>query len=63
MDSGVRQSRPVFRRKAAWAAVEPVLVNYPPVQCYARGSWGPTQADVLIAADGGWQNPSHGAAD
>ncbi len=49
--------------EAAWAAVEPVLVNYPPVQCYARGSWGPTQADVLIAADGGWQNPSHGAAD
>jgi len=44
--------------EAAWAVVEPVLINYPPVQCYARHSWGPTQADVLIASDGGWQNPT-----
>ena len=48
--------------EAAWAVVEPVLNNFPPVQSYARQSWGPKQADVLIAADGGWQNPSHGAA-
>ena len=23
-----------------------------------RGSWGPKQADAMIAADGGWHNPS-----
>jgi glucose-6-phosphate 1-dehydrogenase len=51
--------------EAAWAVVDPVLTNAPPVQWYARQSWGPKQADVLIAADGGWQNPTivHTAAD
>lgn len=42
---------------AAWAVVDPVLNNAPPVQCYARHSWGPQQAEVLIAPDGSWQNP------
>jgi len=51
--------------EAAWAVVDPVLHNAPPVQCYERHSWGPQQADVLIAPDGHWQNPRirDGAAD
>ena len=43
--------------EAAWAVVEPVLVEHPPVQFYAAGCWGPPAADPFIAADGGWHNP------
>ena len=43
--------------EAAWAVVEPVLVQHPPVHSYAPGSWGPGAADHFIAADGGWRNP------
>ena len=43
--------------EAAWAAVDPVLVKHHPVIPYPRGSWGPEQADALIAADGCWHNP------
>ncbi|MET3133097.1 glucose-6-phosphate 1-dehydrogenase [Oxalobacteraceae bacterium GrIS 1.11] len=44
--------------EAAWAAVEPVLLQHHPVLPYARGSWGPDAAEALIAADGGWHNPT-----
>jgi glucose-6-phosphate 1-dehydrogenase len=43
--------------EAAWSVVDPVLENHAPVHAYRRGSWGPKQADALIAADGGWHNP------
>jgi len=43
--------------EAAWAVVEPVLVNHPAVHTYAPGSWGPAAANHFIAADGGWRNP------
>ena len=43
--------------EAAWAVVEPVLMDHPPVIVYAPGSWGPPAANHLIAADGGWHNP------
>ena len=46
--------------EAAWVVVEPVLTNPSAVLAYAPGSWGPTAADVLIAADGGWHRPAHG---
>jgi glucose-6-phosphate 1-dehydrogenase len=43
--------------EAAWAAVQPVLLDHPPVHVYAPGSWGPPAANHFIAADGGWRNP------
>ena len=43
--------------EAAWAAVDPVLKNHHRVLPYRRHSWGPKQADALIAADGCWHNP------
>jgi glucose-6-phosphate 1-dehydrogenase len=43
--------------EAAWAVVDPVLTKHPPAKPYRRGSWGPGEADALIAADGGWYNP------
>ncbi|MCG6937425.1 MAG: glucose-6-phosphate dehydrogenase [Gammaproteobacteria bacterium] len=43
--------------EAAWSAVDPVLNNHHAAYRYKPGSWGPKQADALIAADGGWHNP------
>jgi glucose-6-phosphate 1-dehydrogenase len=43
--------------EAAWAVVDPVLYKHHRVQPYKPGSWGPKQADELIAADGRWHNP------
>lgn len=44
--------------EAAWAVVDPVLVAHRAAVLYAPGSWGPAAADALIAADGGWHNPT-----
>jgi glucose-6-phosphate 1-dehydrogenase len=44
--------------EAAWAAVEPVLKTHPRALPYKRGTWGPKQADALIAAHGPWHNPT-----
>ena len=43
--------------EAAWAVVDPVLSNHERARPYAPGSWGPKQADALIAPDGRWHNP------
>jgi glucose-6-phosphate 1-dehydrogenase len=43
--------------EAAWSVLEPVLQRPPPVARYRRGSWGPREADELVASDGGWHNP------
>ena len=44
--------------EAAWAAVDHVLKTHARVRPYRRGSWGPKEADALIAADGGWHTPT-----
>jgi glucose-6-phosphate 1-dehydrogenase len=44
--------------EAAWVVVDQVLKHHPRVRPYKRGTWGPKQADALIATDGGWHNPS-----
>ena len=43
--------------EAAWAVVDPVLRDHPRARPYKRGSWGPKEADALIAIDGFWHNP------
>jgi glucose-6-phosphate 1-dehydrogenase len=43
--------------EAAWAVVDPVLDLPRPVYPYKPGSWGPKQADALIAPNGNWHNP------
>ncbi len=43
--------------EAAWTVVDPVLNAHHRVHSYRRGSWGPKEADALIAADGCWHNP------
>ncbi|MEO6351912.1 MAG: glucose-6-phosphate dehydrogenase [Burkholderiaceae bacterium] len=47
--------------EAAWAVVDPVLSKHRRTTRYRRGSWGPKEADALIAADGGWYNPENGS--
>ncbi len=42
----------------AWAVVDPVLKSHHRVRPYKRGSWGPKEADALIASDGPWHNPT-----
>jgi glucose-6-phosphate 1-dehydrogenase len=43
--------------EGAWAVVDRVLKTHRAVRPYRPGSWGPKEADALIAADGGWYNP------
>ncbi len=48
--------------EAAWAIVDPVIGGPNPVYDYAPGSWGPAEADRLVAALGGWNTPVEPAA-
>jgi glucose-6-phosphate 1-dehydrogenase len=43
--------------EAAWAVVDPVLTNHHPCRPYAKGSWGPKEADAIAAGSRGWHNP------
>ena len=43
--------------EAAWAVVDPVLETHDRAHLYPSGSWGPKQADTLIAPHGRWHNP------
>ncbi len=43
--------------EAAWAVVDPVLKTHHRARPYKRGTWGPKEADAIIASDGGWHNP------
>ncbi len=42
---------------AQWRIVEPILDDATPLYTYAPGSWGPTEAEQLIGADGPWRDP------
>ena len=41
----------------SWRIVQPLLDSPPPVHPYAQGSWGPEQANELVAGYGGWHGP------
>ena len=41
----------------SWRIVEPLLDAPPPVEPYAKGSWGPPGTDRLIAGFGAWRQP------
>src|SRR5215469_9682055 len=43
--------------EAAWRIVDPVLGTATPVNDYEPNTWGPSEADALIADGGGWHNP------
>jgi glucose-6-phosphate 1-dehydrogenase len=43
--------------EAAWRIVDPILQHPSPMYEYEPGSWGPPQADRLVAEIGGWNTP------
>jgi glucose-6-phosphate 1-dehydrogenase len=43
--------------EAQWSIVEPVLDNTTPLLFYKPGSWGPPEADHLLASGDEWHNP------
>jgi glucose-6-phosphate 1-dehydrogenase len=40
-----------------WRIMQPLLDAPPPVHGYPQGSWGPAEADQLVADHGGWHDP------
>ncbi|MET0387074.1 MAG: glucose-6-phosphate dehydrogenase [Polyangiales bacterium] len=46
--------------EAAWSVVDPILDPSSKLHEYDKGTWGPAAAEALIAADGGWYEPSAG---
>ena len=62
LEDAISGDRMLFTREdtveAAWTVVDPVLKNHPRSFPYQQGSWGPKEANALIAKYGGWHNPS-----
>jgi glucose-6-phosphate 1-dehydrogenase len=44
--------------EAAWAIVDPVLGDAVPVHPYAKGTWGPKEADRLLPDRDTWHDPA-----
>jgi glucose-6-phosphate 1-dehydrogenase len=42
----------------AWRIVDPILKVPTPVFEYAAGTWGPNEAQAVVAEIGGWHNPT-----
>jgi len=40
-----------------WRIMQPLIDSPPPVHSYAPGSWGPPEADALVAGHGHWHEP------
>jgi glucose-6-phosphate 1-dehydrogenase len=40
-----------------WRILQPLLDSPPPVHGYPKGSWGPAEADKLVAGHGCWHEP------
>ncbi len=43
--------------EAAWRVIDPILSDAPPVIEYEPNTWGPKEADKVVADMGGWHNP------
>src|SRR5690606_30061135 len=61
ISDAMRGDHTLFARQesveASWRIIDPVLADPPPVHLYSRGSWGPAQADELIAGTCRWYAP------
>ncbi|MBO0778370.1 MAG: glucose-6-phosphate dehydrogenase [Ktedonobacteraceae bacterium] len=44
--------------EAAWSVVDPILDGTTPVHEYDPHTWGPAEAEGMIAGDGDWHNPT-----
>lgn len=43
--------------EAAWRIVDPIIDGGTPVRRYGGGTWGPVEANALVASRDGWYNP------
>ncbi|WP_308796394.1 glucose-6-phosphate dehydrogenase [Agromyces silvae] len=43
--------------EAAWRVIQPLLDHPSPIRPYAPKTWGPAEADALVADVGGWRKP------
>ena len=57
MDGDARRFARTDGVQQAWRAVEPVLVDPPPVVEYEPGSWGPSRAHDLVGPEREWHAP------
>jgi glucose-6-phosphate 1-dehydrogenase len=66
LGDAIRGDTSLFAREdnveAAWRVVDPVLDAVTPVHEYEPQTWGPAEADRIIAHQGGWRNPTPLAA-
>ncbi|MDE2090048.1 MAG: glucose-6-phosphate dehydrogenase [Gammaproteobacteria bacterium] len=64
IDDALEGDTTLFARQdgveAAWRIVDPILRHETPLHVYPRGSWGPPEADRLMAPYGGWHYPDAG---
>jgi glucose-6-phosphate 1-dehydrogenase len=62
LTDAMRGDQTLFVREDAieesWRAVEGILDDAAPVYSYDPGTWGPAEADRLVAGTQGWKNPS-----
>lgn len=61
LDAAMDGDQRLFARadgvEEAWRVIDPLLADPAAVHEYEPGSWGPEQAEELIAARGGWHCP------
>jgi glucose-6-phosphate 1-dehydrogenase len=61
LSDAMRGDASLFAREdaveATWRIVDPVLANVTTVHEYDPGTWGPPEADRIIADNGCWENP------
>ena len=61
LSSAMRGDSTSFARQdsvvESWRVLQPLLDSPPPVHPYAPGSWGPKEADRLLAGVGRWHDP------
>ena len=43
--------------EAAWRVMQPLVDHPSPIHSYQPGTWGPPEAEALVAANGGWRGP------
>jgi glucose-6-phosphate 1-dehydrogenase len=41
----------------SWRVLQPLLDSPPPVHAYAQGTWGPAEAESIVAGHGAWYGP------
>jgi glucose-6-phosphate 1-dehydrogenase len=59
--AALRGGRARFGRQdtieAAWRVMQPLVDHPSPIHAYQPGTWGPPEAEALVAENGGWRGP------